>query len=98
VNSTSGRQTQAANADPVSDDGRSGVFVAVRKVIDQDIRPYVQADGGDIELVGVENNKVRVRLLGACVKCPSSLMTLRQGVEARLQAKISKDLVVEEAQ
>ena len=96
---TSGKETHApAGADSATDEGRSNTFIAVRKVIDQDIRPYVQADGGDIELVGVENNKVRVRLLGACVKCPSSLMTLRQGVETRLQAKVSKDLVVEEAQ
>ena len=95
---TSGKETHTpAGAETATDEGRSSTFIAVRKVIDQDIRPYVQADGGDIELVGVENNKVRVRLLGACVKCPSSLMTLRQGVETRLQAKVSKDLVVEEA-
>lgn len=91
--SISGRHTQAAaGADTASD----ALFMSVRKVLDQDIRPYVQADGGDIELVGVEQNKVRVRLMGACEKCPSSLMTLRQGVEARLRAKVSPDLVVEE--
>lgn len=86
-----------APTDSASDEGRNSLLLAVRKVIDQDVRPFVQADGGDIELVGVENNKVRVRLLGACEKCPSSLMTLRMGVQTRLQAKISPDLVVEEA-
>jgi len=71
-------------------------FIAIRKMLDQDIRPYVQADGGDIELVGVEGNKVTVRLLGACGTCPSSMMTLKQGVQARLQARIAPDLIVEE--
>ncbi len=84
---------QSSASDTASTDA---VFLAVRKVIDQDIRPFVQADGGDIELLGVEKNRVRVRLLGACVKCPSSLMTLRDGVQTRLQAKVSPELVVEE--
>jgi len=71
-------------------------LITIRKVLDHDIRPYVQADGGDIELVSVEGNKVTVRLLGACTTCPSSMMTLKQGVQARLQAKVSPDLIVEE--
>ena len=70
--------------------------VAVRKILDEDIRPYVQADGGDIELVGIEGKRVKVRLLGACGTCPSSIQTLRQGVEARLRAKAAPDLIVEE--
>jgi Fe-S cluster biogenesis protein NfuA len=81
---------------PPADD-KSSLFIAIRKVIDQDVRPYVQADGGDIELLAVEGNVVKVKLLGACVTCPSSLMTLRQGVEARLKAKIHPDLVVQES-
>jgi NifU-like protein len=90
------RNRQASGAQATTEGADNAVFLAVRKVIDQDIRPFVQADGGDIELLGVENNKVRVRLLGACEKCPSSLQTLRMGVQARLQAKVSPELVVDE--
>ena len=55
------------------------------------IRPALQRDGGDIELVGVEENGVvKVRLTGACSGCPMSQMTLKQGVE-----RIVKQLVPE---
>ncbi len=51
----------------------------------QTIRPYLQADGGDVELVNVkEDGTVEVRLTGACVSCPMSQMTLRAGVERAL--------------
>lgn len=51
----------------------------------QTIRPYLQADGGDVELVQVtEDGIVEVRLTGACVGCPMSQMTLRAGVERAL--------------
>ena len=49
------------------------------------IRPALQADGGDIELVSVDSNVVTVRLLGACGGCPMAQMTLKQGVEARVR-------------
>jgi len=55
----------------------------------QTIRPMLQGDGGDIELVGVdEDNSVRVRLQGACKGCPGAQMTLKNGVERLLQEKI----------
>ncbi len=60
----------------------------VQKVIDE-IRPALQADGGNIELVEVqEDGVVKVRLLGACGSCPMSQLTLKRGVEARLKAQI----------
>ncbi|MGA2955827.1 MAG: NifU family protein [Thermodesulfobacteriota bacterium] len=60
----------------------------VQKVIDE-IRPALQADGGNIELVEVqEDGVVKVKLLGACGSCPMSQLTLKRGVEARLKAKI----------
>jgi NifU-like protein len=71
-------------------------LLSIRKVLDEDVRPFVQADGGDIELISVDGPRVKVRLHGACETCPSSMVTLRQGVEARLRAKISPDIVVEE--
>ncbi|MEM7682505.1 MAG: NifU family protein [Planctomycetota bacterium] len=50
------------------------------------IRPAIQDDGGDLELVGVSRaGDVRIRLLGACVGCPSSSLTLREGVERCLK-------------
>ena len=49
------------------------------------IRPALQADGGDIELVNVEEGVVTVRLMGACSGCPMAQMTLKQGVEARVR-------------
>ncbi len=60
----------------------------VQKIIDE-IRPALEADGGNIELVDVqEDGVVKVRLMGACGSCPMSQMTLKRGVEARLKAKI----------
>lgn len=49
------------------------------------IRPYLQVDGGDVELVKVtEEGIVEVRLTGSCISCPMSLMTLRAGIERAL--------------
>ena len=60
----------------------------VSEVIDM-IRPAVQGDGGDIELVDVDDQgTVKVRLHGACVGCPSSTMTLAMGIERNLKEKI----------
>ena len=60
------------------------------------IRPYLQADGGDIELVDIEENGVvKVKLRGACGGCPSALITLKQGVEARLKEEIPEVQCVE---
>ena len=52
------------------------------------IRPDLQSHGGDIELVGTEENSVRVRLQGACSSCPGAQMTLKNGVERLLKEKI----------
>ena len=53
-----------------------------------EIRPQIQADGGDIELVAVEGDTVKVRLRGACAGCPMSALTLKQGVERLIKAKV----------
>jgi Fe-S cluster biogenesis protein NfuA len=52
------------------------------------IRPSLQADGGDVELVGVDGGVVTVRLTGACGSCPMSTMTLRLGVERMLKKDV----------
>ena len=54
-----------------------------------DIRPMLQADGGDIELVDVDDNGiVKVKLQGACCGCPGAAMTLKMGIEEQLKEKI----------
>ena len=57
----------------------------VQEVLDDDVRPALQIDGGDIELVKVEDENIYVRLVGACSTCPSSVMTMRMGVENLLR-------------
>jgi len=52
------------------------------------VRPALQADGGDVELVEVEGDVVKVRLTGACGGCPMSQMTLKMGIERHLKKEI----------
>jgi len=59
----------------------------VEKALNE-IRPSLQADGGDVELVGIEDHTVKVRLTGACAGCPMSQMTLKHGVEQHLKRKV----------
>ncbi len=61
----------------------------VQGIIDQ-IRPLLQADGGDIKLAGVDESTgvVSVQLQGACKGCPGAVMTLKMGVERHLKAKV----------
>jgi len=60
-----------------------------------DIRPALQADGGDVELVEVINNVVKVRLKGACSGCPMSQMTIKQGIERYLKKAVPEIAGVE---
>ena len=61
----------------------------VQEVIDR-VRPFLQRDGGDVQLVDItEDNIVRVKLVGACGSCPMSTMTLKNGIEAELK-KLSR--------
>lgn len=60
-----------------------------------DIRPSLQADGGDVELVDVVDGIVKVRLTGACGGCPMSQMTLKQGIETYVKKKIPEIVSVE---
>jgi len=63
-----------------------------------EIRPQIQADGGDIELVAIENDTVKVRLRGACAGCPMSALTRKQGVERLIKAKVPEIKTVEAVQ
>ncbi|WP_072333333.1 MULTISPECIES: NifU family protein [unclassified Thermoactinomyces] len=68
----------------------------VQEVLDK-LRPYIQRDGGDVELVEIEDGIVRVRLLGACGSCPSSTITLKAGIERALMEEIPEVREVEQA-
>jgi len=70
--------------------GEKTFSAKVAEVIES-IRPMLQNDGGDIELIGVDADKtVRVRLQGACRGCPGAKMTLKMGVERLLKQKIAE--------
>jgi len=59
----------------------------VAKVLDE-IRPSLQADGGDVQLIGIDDNIVKVRLMGHCAGCAFSTMTLKMGIERLLKQRI----------
>ena len=65
----------------------SELHTRVQQVLDT-IRPHVQADGGDIELVDIVDGVVQIRLAGSCVGCMYSMMTLQAGVERMLREQV----------
>lgn len=74
------------------------MFDRVQKVLDE-VRPHLQRDGGDVELVEVTADLVvNVRLRGACGSCPSSLMTLKGGIERIMKERIPEIVSVESVQ
>lgn len=60
----------------------------VQDIIEKKVRPALQLDGGDIELIDVEDGIVKVKLVGACAHCPSSALTLYEGVEKMMKEAI----------
>ncbi len=73
-------------------------LVDVKKRVEaalEEIRPALQADGGDVELVDVKDGVAMVRLTGHCGGCPMSTMTLKMGVEQRLREEVPEVSVVE---
>ncbi|TVX98740.1 NifU family protein [Cohnella terricola] len=52
------------------------------------LRPFLQRDGGDVELVDIEDGIVKLRLMGACGSCPSSTITLKAGIERALLEEV----------
>ena len=68
--------------------GDSEIEEKIKEILDSEIRPAVAMDGGDITFYGYENGIVTLHLQGACSSCPSSIMTLKMGVENRLKAAI----------
>jgi len=70
----------------------------VSKVIDEEIAPMLRKDGGDIELVDVDNTDVYVKLRGACARCANAKATLKHIVEAKLRESVDEDIKIIEAE
>ena len=77
---------------------KTQMILKINKIIENYISDELRKDGGDIELVDFEDNKVFVRLQGACKFCPSSTLTLKNFVEKTLKDNISQDIEVEQVQ
>ncbi len=71
-------------------------ILKISKVIEQQISPELQKDGGDIELVDIEGNKVKVKLTGMCQGCKNSRMTIKTFVESILKDKVDSNIEVEQ--
>ena len=69
----------------------------IEETFEKEIRPMLKADGGDIELIDIEGNKVFVALRGMCSSCTSARFTLKKYIEPKLREFVSDDLVIEEA-
>ena len=63
----------------------------------EELRVYLQNDGGDMEVVSIEDKVVTLRLKGACGGCPMATVTLKDGIEKALKEEIDPDIVVERA-
>lgn len=68
----------------------------IQEVLDAEIRPWLQKDGGDVELIDVDGKRVLVALRGTCTSCPSSDATLKVGIEGKLRELVDQDITVEE--
>ncbi len=61
----------------------------IEAVLDEFVRPGLRVDGGDVEVVGVDEDRiVQVRMIGACVGCPSSTITMTMGIEAAVKQRV----------
>jgi len=77
----------AAALAPEATDPHALTIPNVERVLDE-LRPYLMADGGNVEIVEIDGPIVKVRLQGACGSCPSSTMTLKMGIERKLREAI----------
>ncbi|AOZ92005.1 NifU family protein [Paenibacillus crassostreae] len=71
----------------MSENAQGTMYDEVLDVLDK-LRPFLQRDGGDVELVDVEDGIVKLRLMGACGSCPSSTITLKAGIERALLEEV----------
>jgi Fe-S cluster biogenesis protein NfuA len=71
----------------MSEQTQSTMYDEVLEVLDK-LRPFLQRDGGDVELVDVEGGIIKLKLMGACGSCPSSTITLKAGIERALLEEV----------
>jgi Fe-S cluster biogenesis protein NfuA len=71
----------------MSESVKDTMYDEVLEVLDK-LRPFLQRDGGDVELVDVEDGIVKLKLMGACGSCPSSTITLKAGIERALMEEV----------
>ena len=75
---------------------RQELLDRIERLLDEQVRPDLRSDGGDIEVVGIDDdNIVQVRLMGACQGCGSAIITLSMRVEATLKSSIPEIRFVE---
>ncbi len=84
-----------------SNEGEEGLtpvqlIIKIQDVIEKEIKPTLQKDGGNIEFVNLVNNVVEVKLKGKCATCPVSQVTLKNTVQGKIQEFVSKKLIVKE--
>lgn len=79
--------TQTATTAAEASDPSALTIENVERTLDE-LRPYLMADGGNVEVVEIDGPIVKVRLQGACGSCPSSTMTLKMGIERKLREAI----------
>jgi Fe-S cluster biogenesis protein NfuA len=94
----SGEPTLSAAAETAADDESAPISETeqgVMRVIEEEIRPAVAMDGGDVQFGGYENGIVYLHLRGACSGCPSALFTLKMGIERRLKEEFPEIVAVE---
>lgn len=80
----------ARESSKATDTEDSSLVQQIKRILDKEIRPVLQLDGGDIQFVGIEASTLYVRFKGACSGCPSSSATLKHGVETRIKEVFSE--------
>jgi Fe-S cluster biogenesis protein NfuA len=72
-----------------TDAARDAILARIEAVLDEDVRPGLRADGGDVEVVGIDEDRiVQIRMRGACQGCPSATMTVTFGIEAAVKSRV----------
>ncbi len=76
--------------------GSEALLARIEAVLDEEVRPGLRSDGGDVEVVGIdEDTIVQVRMKGACQSCSSAVMTVTFGIEATLKKRIPEIRFIE---
>ncbi len=91
----SGEDALGPEHQPVEQGPVDGVVARIQRILDDEIRPAVAMDGGDIIFAGYRDGVVELYMQGACQGCPSSTLTLKMGIEQRLREAVPEVQAVE---